>query len=534
MQKKMQDAFAKGGESASTAFQDTLKALKSIDDPVKQNIAGINLFGTMWEDLGGEAVLAALDVQNSFDKTADTMKAITTIKYSSFSEGIKGIGRQLEVAVLPIGEKLVSYLNRLANFLNDKLPPAIIKLTEFFENNLDPAIVKVKNAINILKDAFKYLKDNMYIILPIIAGVAGAIGALVIATKVATVFNTLKKATEGMTIAQALLNSTLLANPILWIAIAVGVLVAAFVYAYKNSETFRNKLNELWEKIKPIAIFVKEVLAVVFKNAFSIIANHITHYIAMISVVLEAFITILNGIIDFITGIFTVDWKSAWEGIKNKLNELWEKIKTIAIFVGEVLAVVFKNAFSTIANYVTHYIAMISGVLEAFITILNGIIDFITGVFTGNWELAWEGIKEIFSGIWNGLKSIASGILNGIIDVINGIIGGINSLAEKASGVPLLSWAKGINIPLIPTFARGTNWFGGGVALVGEEGPELVNLPGGSSVKTASQTKNILNKSNKNVNVTLHIHGNFYGNDKAADDLGAKIAKEILDSLNNE
>ena len=107
-------------------------------------------------------------------------------------------------------------------------------------------------------------------------------------------------------------------------------------------------------------------------------------------------------------------------------------------------------------------------------------------------------------------------------------------MAEKASGVPLLSWAKGINIPLIPTFARGTNWFGGGVALVGEEGPELVNLPGGSSVKTASQTKNILNKSNKNVNVTLHIHGNFYGNDKAADDLGAKIAKEILDSLNNE
>ena len=446
---EMQNAFAKGGESASSAFQKTLEALKNLESPIERNLAGVNLFGTMWEDLGEDAILAALDVNNAFNKTADTMGEINQIKYSSFTEVIKGIGRQLEVAALPIGEKLMPYLNDFANFLNNKLPPAVEKFTGFLDNNLDTAINNAKNVIDGLKTAFEFLKNNMGTILPIVSGIAGALGAFVIVTKVVTLFDKLRNAT-------ALLNVTLLANPITWVAIGIGLLIAAFVLAYKNSETFRNKVNELWNTLKPIATFI-----------------------------------------------------------------------------GTVFSVVFANAFSTITAQAMNFISMISGILEGLITILNGIITFVIGVFTGNWQMAWQGVSDIFNGIFIQIESIAKGIVNGIINTINGIIGGINGLASKASEVPGLGWAAGINIPLIPTFAKGTNWFGGGVALVGEEGPELVNLPSGSSVKTASQTKNILNQPNQNVQITVHVHGNFYSNDKAADELGEKIVNKFITALGN-
>ena len=85
---------------------------------------------------------------------------------------------------------------------------------------------------------------------------------------------------------------------------------------------------------------------------------------------------------------------------------------------------------------------------------LNGIITFISGVFTGNWQKAWEGIASIVKGIWNGIWMAIKGIINtmlggieswinGAIDSINRLIDGLNKLASK---VPFLSSMK---IPLI-------------------------------------------------------------------------------------
>lgn len=453
---EMQKAFAEGGKASTDAFFDVWRALEQLDDPIKRNTAGVNLFGTMWEDMGEDAVLAAMDMGDAFNGTIDTMGQINDIKYSSFSESIKGISRQLEVAALPIGEKLLPYLNDFANFLNENLPSAINKFTEFIDANLGPAIEKAKAGFENFKNVLNFLKENMNTIIPIVAGLAGGFAAFVIITKVVMMFNTFRKATQGLTIAQALLNTTMLGNPITWIAIGIGLLIAAFIMAYKNSETFRNKINELWNTLQP---FVQ--------------------------------------------------------------------------FIGAVFSAVFVSTFNTITNQAMNFITMIGGVLEGIIMILNGIITFVVGVFTGNWEMAWQGISDIFSGIFIGIQSIAKGIVNGIINTINGIISGINSLADKASTIPGLGWAEAINIPLIPTFAKGTNWFGGGIALVGEEGPELVNLPSGSSVKTANETRTILQNKNPDVSVNVHIHGNFYGNDKAADELGEKIVDKVIIALGN-
>jgi hypothetical protein len=58
----LQARFAKGGDSAKSATSEVLKALFEMDDKVKQNQAGVDLFGTMWEDLGIDGVKALMKV----------------------------------------------------------------------------------------------------------------------------------------------------------------------------------------------------------------------------------------------------------------------------------------------------------------------------------------------------------------------------------------------------------------------------------------------------------------------------------------
>ena len=91
-----------------------------------------------------------------------------------------------------------------------------------------------------------------------------------------------------------------------------------------------------------------------------------------------------------------------------KAIELWwsARVKPVFQFV--------MGALGTILEYATKVVGDI-------IDILVGIIDFVTGVFTGDWEKAWNGLVEIFRGILNGIIDIYEGIVNGIIDGLNHI-----------------------------------------------------------------------------------------------------------------
>ena len=95
--------------------------------------------------------------------------------------------------------------------------------------------------------------------------------------------------------------------------------------------------------------------------------------------------------------------------------------------------------------------------------ILGGLIDFIKGVFTGDWEMAWEGVKKIFKGVWNGVVMILESAVNLIIRGINWLISQLNKIHFTVpSWVPGIGGKSiGINIPAvgeihIPRLAQGT------------------------------------------------------------------------------
>lgn len=121
----------------------------------------------------------------------------------------------------------------------------------------------------------------------------------------------------------------------------------------------------------------------------------------------------------------------------------------------------FTIVFNTVVNVLGSIIATITDILNAFITFLKGIIQFIVGVFTGDWEKAWEGVKNAFGGLWDGMVAIVKGAINIIIDFINGMIAALetalNWIVDKINSIEIVNPFTGEDIwsPNIPRFEFG-------------------------------------------------------------------------------
>lgn len=118
--------------------------------------------------------------------------------------------------------------------------------------------------------------------------------------------------------------------------------------------------------------------------------------------------------------------------------------------------------------------AGITGVMTAIQGIFQGLITFITGVFTGNWAAAWEGVKQVFGSAFDALVELCKAPINAVISLINTAISGINGLGLTIpEWVPVIGGkAFSINIPQIPMLANGG--FTDGVSIAGEAGTEAV------------------------------------------------------------
>lgn len=183
----------------------------------------------------------------------------------------------------------------------------------------------------------------------------------------------------------------------------------------------------------------------------------------------------------------------------------WKKIKPVVIKV--INAVVNKfNHFKEVAgNVFNHIIEVIKGFIEGAKTLFKSIISFITGTFLGAWNSAWNGVVGAFRTIFSGVKTLVKSVMNGVISFINRGIGGLNKI-QVPDWVPLAG-GKGINIPLIPQLAKGTNFWKGGLVQVHERGGEIVDLPRGSRVmphdKSVAEAYKMGNTKNNNVNITI-------------------------------
>lgn len=159
--------------------------------------------------------------------------------------------------------------------------------------------------------------------------------------------------------------------------------------------------------------------------------------------------------------------------------------------------------------------------------LFGGLIQFVTGVFTGDWAMAWQGVQNIFAGAFNALAGIAKAPLNAVIALINAAIGEINNISFTAPDWVPTFGGKTFqpNLPQIPMLYRGTDNWGGGMAMVHDKGAEIIDLPQGSRVyphdKSLSMAKEDGRRnaySNLNTNATN-------GNQNAQPIINLNVAK---------
>ena len=228
--------------------------------------------------------------------------------------------------------------------------------------------------------------------------------------------------------------------------------------------------------ISEIITFVQTNVFPIVQQIFSFIVSTVLPAIVSGVQFLAATITaVLSAVLPVVQTVFTTIW--------NIIQPILQQIFTTVQAVLPSVLAIFQNVFNTIG-----------GVVNGLATVLSGLIQFITGVFSGNWGQAWEGIKSVFSGAWDALTSIVKGVINNIIGIINGAIAGLNSI-KIPDWVPVVG-GKGVNIPQLPTFARGTTRTPS-TFIAGEKGPELITNAPGMTVYTAERTQKILETSNR-------------------------------------
>ena len=161
----------------------------------------------------------------------------------------------------------------------------------------------------------------------------------------------------------------------------------------------------------------------------------------------------LEPVIDAISSVLSLLWKNVVlplaKAVKNILGKAFEGIcevfnKTVIPKVNAVIKVfqfLWNNVFSPIIDFLgdtfkpafENAFNGIKGLIDGLSKTLGGLIDFITGIFSGDWKKAWQGIKDVFKGIWDGLSSVLKIPINGVLDVFE-------SLANKV--IDAWNWIK--------------------------------------------------------------------------------------------
>ncbi len=343
---------------------------------------------------------------------------------------------------------------------------------------MEAALSKFAEMIPPMIKTVKTLYDTLKPYAPLLAGLAGSIGTLMLAKKVSAAFTAWQKATEGLSIAQAILNSTMLANPFVAILAAVVGLVTGFIYLWKTNEGFRDAVKNIWKNIQEVISSAADVVVKAWNSTMEFFSN-------MWDGTKEAFSNAgtwmkeapgnaadwvknkWNGTKEFFSGL----WDSTKEGSKNTWENIKQGAADSAKSVGESFKNGFDNAkdwfkgigksisdvFTTAFDFVWKYIGpLVTGVKNAFLhmsfflknlwknlvnigenlfTILKNVILapilFVTSMITGGWEEAkenmiavWNNITEAASEIWNSITSIISNyLLNMRMAVLNIWIG---------------------------------------------------------------------------------------------------------------
>lgn len=406
---------------------------------------------------------------------------------------------------------------------------------------------------NVFTGMRETVSENSDIIIAAISGIGVAftgtmlaIGGSKLATNLPTILTAVRTAITGLGTALGFIT-----GPIGLAILAVSALTSAFVYFYRTNSDFKEfvdtALIKSWDAITKAAEWLHLNVLVPF-------GEYIGRMVMALRPLTDAVGVALVDAFDFFGKVALIVWEDvlqplfnmfkelftpATEAFSASLSALWKIVKAVGEMFRWVVLIVtgfislvgtgLLTAIKPVTDYMQNVFLTVfknlgltvKASIDGIKTTLKGVLNFITGVFTGNWKKAFDGLGDIIVGafktIWAGVKFP----LNLIIDGLNAVIEGLNSIKiDIPSWVPGYGGTKiGSNIPKIPKLARGGIVNSPTMAMVGEAGPEMIvplentsfvdRLASalGTAVNSAMQMNNTVNRSD-NRDVVIKIDGN--------------------------
>ena len=379
-----------------------------------KTIAGTNQFSalqTIMSGLSDEAIASGMS-------------------FSDYSEALQNCDGTASDMAATMQDNLLGRLTQLKSKLED------VGIT--IGNSLMPFMEKAVAKIGELADKFASLSPQQQETILKIAGVVAALGPLLTITgkaitvsgqiskgvgkvvgKLAEMGTTAGGATGGMSVLKGAL--TAITSPVGIAIAAIAGITAVVVTLWKTNEDFRNKITEIWNRIK--SVFTEfgqhitdklnslgfdfenfgEVVKAIWEGFCNVLAPIIEGVFNNIAIFIETTLNVITGVFDFFVSLFTGDWQGCWGAVKSIFESVWNGLK----------------------EYIGNILNTIKGVADAFL-----------GLFGTSWDEVWNSIKTTFENIWNGIVSFFSGILDGIVNTVTTVWTAISTtISDVLTGI---------------------------------------------------------------------------------------------------
>ena len=357
--KELESAFAEGGEKGSEAFNKIITGLANIKDPLEQNQAGVAIFGTMWEDLGADAVLAMANTEGQFNQLTNTMGQIKEIKYDNLSDMFEALKRNAEMLLVPLGNALMPILQQIVQFLMDNMPliEGVIQqiapvITDLFGQLLPPLMQLMQTIMpvifNLIQQIVPFITQIVQAVLPVFVELLNMLLPPLMQIIEAVLPILMQLIQALLPILQPLIE---LLQPIinLFMTLLQPLIELINMILPPLITLFTNIIQLILPELQSRLTLVANILGGAFSGALNSIKG-----------IVESVKNVFQNIIDFVRNVFTGNWSAAWENVKN----------------------IFSNIISGLGNIFKIPINFIIDGINGFIRGLNGlkIPDWVPGV----------------------------------------------------------------------------------------------------------------------------------------------------------
>lgn len=353
-----------------------------------------------------------------------------------------------------------------------RLKPEISRMAETLQGGIQRGISVVKNIV----DRFGGLEN----VLKILAIVAGAFIAVLAFAKVISGVKALVTALRAVDKVMALAKLKVLA------IVAVVVILALIVEDFINflmgndsvigtifdkagigADNARQAIFNAWTKVKEFLLevwdFIKQAAGMFVDTIKGFFERHGESIRANFERVWGIIKTFLNGVWTFISQLAATLFGSTeenidgstqstkdkllavWQAILDALSAVWDALYEVGSAVFNAIATVIETVFGWIQSFWNSWGSRIlswfkvlwdslGGILNAFLDIIKGVANFISSVFTGDWQGAWDAIKQIFTGIWDAIVNIITAIWDTIKMLFEMALAAIKAIWEAVWG----------------------------------------------------------------------------------------------------